>query len=44
MINTIVCQGDAIGAVVLLSGKEMGETEKKLAQTAAAFLGKQLEQ
>lgn len=46
-ISTIICQGDAIGAVVLLGKTEresVGETEKKLAQTAAGFLGKQMEQ
>ncbi len=46
-ISPIICEGDAIGAVVLLSkeGKaEFGETEKKLTATAASFLGKQLEQ
>ncbi len=46
-ISPIICEGDAIGAVVLLSkeGKaQFGETEKKLTATAANFLGKQLEQ
>ncbi len=46
-ISPIICEGDAVGAVVLLSkeGKaQFGETEKKLTATAASFLGKQLEQ
>ncbi len=46
-ISPIICEGDAIGAVVLLSkeGKtKFGETEKKLTATAASFLGKQMEQ
>lgn len=45
-ISPIICQGDAIGAVVLLDkeGKEkMGEVEKKLALSAAGFLGRQME-
>lgn len=46
-ISTILCEGDAIGSVVLY-GKEdkrkFGETEKKLAMMAAAFLGRQMEQ
>ncbi len=46
-VSTILCEGDAIGAVVLY-GKDdkgkAGETEKKLAMTAAAFLGRQMEQ
>ncbi len=46
-IVSIISEGDAIGSVVLL-GREgrnkMGETEKKLAATAAAFLGRQMEQ
>lgn len=46
-IATIICEGDAIGAVVLCNKEEkrsMGETEKKLAMTAAGFLGRQMEQ
>mgnify|MGYP002513149634 CR=1 FL=1 len=46
-ISTIICEGDAIGAVLLCekSGKEkMTETESKLASAAAGFLGKQMEQ
>lgn len=47
MIVPIICEGDVIGAVVLLDAEEkdrMGEVEKKLAQSAAAFLGRQMEQ
>ena len=45
LINPIICEGDVLGAVVFLSkDKKMGEVENKLAQTAAGFLGKQLEQ
>ena len=43
----IVAGGDPIGAVVLLTkenGKVMGETETKMAETAAGFLAKQMEQ
>ena len=47
VIIPIITQGDVIGAVVLLSSKkgdEMNEVEIKLAQSAAGFLGKQMEQ
>ena len=44
-IAPIICEGDALGAIVCLSpDKKMGEIEGKLAQTAAGFLGKQMEQ
>lgn len=44
-ISTIICEGDAIGAVVLYNTEEkMGETEMKLANAAASFLGRQVEQ
>jgi AbrB family transcriptional regulator (stage V sporulation protein T) len=46
-ISTIICQGDAIGAVVLYDKNQehpMGETENQLVLTAAGFLGKQMEQ
>ena len=40
-----IAEGDAMGAVVFLSkDQKMGEVEGKLAQTAAGFLGKQMEQ
>lgn len=44
LITPIISEGDALGAVVMLSSdKAMGEIEGKLAQTAAGFLGKQME-
>lgn len=46
-VAPIVAAGDPIGAVVLLSRQErvhMGEMESKMAETAAAFLSKQMEQ
>lgn len=46
-ISTIICEGDAIGAVVLCDrdpANSMGETENQLVLTAAGFLGKQMEQ
>lgn len=46
VIQTIICQGDAIGAVVLLNrdaGKAIGDTEKKAVDLAARFLGRQME-
>lgn len=47
VISPIICEGDAIGAVVILAKdgkKKMGETELKLAMCAAGFLGRQMEQ
>lgn len=46
-ICPIICEGDAIGSVILLSKDEsvkMGEIEQKLIQSAAGFLGRQMEQ
>jgi len=46
-IAPIICAGDVIGAVVLLSAQargKMGEVENKLLQSAAGFLGRQMEQ
>lgn len=46
-ISTIICEGDAIGSVILYNKDEktkIGETESKLAMTAAGFLGRQMEQ
>lgn len=43
----IICEGDVIGAVVLLESdnkSKMGEVEQKLIQSAAGFLGRQMEQ
>lgn len=47
LVVPIVAEGDPVGAVIFLSnepGIKMGEVESKLAQSAAGFLGKQLEQ
>ena len=46
-LATIICEGDAIGAVVLCSDEpknQVGELQGKLAQAAALFLAKQIEQ
>ncbi len=43
----IICEGDVIGAVILLqaeSKNKMSEVEQKLLQSAATFLGRQMEQ
>ena len=43
----IIAAGDVIGSVIMLSngsGSFPSDTEIKLAQTAAAFLGKQMEE
>lgn len=45
-VNVILSEGDAIGSVVLLTKEarpKMGDTEQKLAATAANFLGRQME-
>ena len=47
VISPIVSEGDTIGSVVLMAtdtNAQMGEAEIKLAQSAAGFLGKQMEQ
>lgn len=47
IVCPIISEGDTIGSVVFMSGEEtasMGEVEEKLAQSAACFLGKQMEQ
>ena len=47
VVSPIISEGDPIGAVLLLSTNpesKMGEVEAKLAQSAAGFLGKQMEQ
>lgn len=46
-ISTIICEGDAIGSVILYQKDErekMGDTELKLAMVAAGFLSRQMEQ
>lgn len=47
VISPIIAEGDAIGAVIILAkqpGEKLGDLEMKLAETASAFLGKQMEQ
>jgi len=47
VIVPIVSQGDPIGTIILLSKEadtEMGEAELKVAETAAGFLARQMEQ
>lgn len=47
VISPIISEGDTIGSVVLMAteaSSQMGEAEIKLAQSAAGFLGKQMEQ
>jgi len=44
LITPIISEGDVLGAIVFMGDKKMGEVEGKLAQTAAGFLGKQMEQ
>ncbi len=46
VVQTIICEGDAIGAVIILSkegDKQLGEAEQKAAVIAANFLGRQME-
>lgn len=46
-VSTIICEGDAIGSVILYQKddrEKVGETELKLAMVAAGFLGRQMEQ
>lgn len=45
-VSTIICEGDAIGAVILCTRDEknrLSEAEGKLAAAAAGFLGRQME-
>ena len=47
MIAPIICEGDVVGGVILLSKdskKKMSEVEQKISACAARFLGKQMEQ
>lgn len=46
VVVPIISEGDSIGSVVMLGdeSKSFGELETKLAQSAAGFLGKQMEQ
>ena len=46
-ISPIISEGDTIGSVVLMAteaSSQMGDAEIKLAQSAAGFLGKQMEE
>lgn len=46
VVHPIICEGDVIGSVILLSKdakSQMGETEQKLASVASVFLGRQME-
>lgn len=46
VIYPIVCQGDVIGSVILLAKEQntkMGESEFKVVQSAAGFLGSQMD-
>ena len=46
VVAPIISEGDSIGSVVVMAGeggKQMGEVEEKLAQSAAGFLGRQME-
>lgn len=47
VVCPILCEGDAIGSVILLSKdprRRLGETEQVLARCAAGFMGRQMEQ
>lgn len=46
VVVPVLSEGDAIGAVLIMSDDnkgKVGDTEKKLAMTAASFLGRQME-
>lgn len=46
-LSAIICEGDVIGTVILLSNDadiKMGTVEQKLVLSAAGFLGRQMEQ
>ena len=44
-LNSIICNGDAVGLVIILSETEkIAEIEEKIAQIAAQFLSKYLEE
>lgn len=46
VISPIICEGDVIGAVLILTRdakQRFGDAELKLAQTASSFLGRQME-
>ena len=46
VITPIICEGDAIGAVIIMSREpraKFSDGEVRLASTAAGFLGRQME-
>lgn len=46
VISPVICEGDIIGSVILLTKdarKKLGEVELKIAACASSFLGKQME-
>lgn len=46
VISPIICEGDAIGSVIIMTKDaktKLGETEIKIAATASSFLGRQME-
>ena len=47
IISPVICEGDVLGAVILLDKQEkrkLGETEQKVVICASNFLGRQMEQ
>lgn len=46
VVSPIIANGDAIGAVIITTDgdERMGELERKLSETAASFLAKQMEE
>lgn len=47
IVSPVICEGDVLGAVVLLDKQEkqkLGETEQKVVTCASNFLGRQMEQ
>ena len=47
IINPVICEGDVLGAVILLDKQEkkkLGETEQRVVTCASNFLGRQMEQ
>ena len=44
VIMPIIAQGDPVGAVIICGKEDLGETERKVAQSAAGVLARQMEQ
>lgn len=45
VINTIICNGDSIGAIIIFDNEgNIGDIEVKMAEIAAQFLGKHIEE